>query len=146
MQTNQEGFTLIEVLVVVAVIGLLSSAILVGLGDVRKDARDTRRVSDIRQIQNSLEIYYSQHQFYPADIYKDLPGTPSDPLPQPTTGNILSYGYEKIDNNSYKLGACLEGKRPTGIAHISEDLKNSLVNYGSCNCTEKEAKAYCVKS
>lgn len=140
------GFTLIEMLVVVAIIGLLSSVILVGLGDVRKEARDTRRVSDIRQVQNQLEIYYSVHQGYPADIY-ELAATPYDPVADPVTRELKKYAYELLSQNSYLLGACLEGERPAGISHIIQTFPNRITNYGEgCNCDDVENRAYCVKS
>lgn len=53
---KSRGFTLIELLVVIAVIGLLSSVVLVQLGPVRGKARDARRMSDIKQISDALEV------------------------------------------------------------------------------------------
>jgi prepilin-type N-terminal cleavage/methylation domain-containing protein len=54
---NKKGFTLIEVLTVVAIIGLLASIVLVGLGSFRTRGRDTRRIADLRSTQNALELY-----------------------------------------------------------------------------------------
>jgi prepilin-type N-terminal cleavage/methylation domain-containing protein len=62
---NQKGFTLIELLIVIAVIGILASVILVGLGPIQKQGRDARRISDLRQIQNGLELYYNARGNYP---------------------------------------------------------------------------------
>lgn len=141
------GFTLIEMLVVVAIIGLLSSVILVGLGDVRKDARDTRRIADVRQIQNALEIYYSTNQSYPQDIYNSFQAPPYDPVLDPITGAVQKYGYERISPNSYLLGTCLEGERQTGVSHIDQNLRNGISNYGEgCNCNDADDRVYCVKS
>lgn len=60
-----KGFTLIELLVVITVIGLLSAMVLVGLGGVRSQGRDTRRVADLRNVQNALEIYFNKMSQYP---------------------------------------------------------------------------------
>lgn len=134
-------------LVVVAIIGLLSSIILVGLGDVRQEARDTRRIADIRQLQNALEIYYSSSQSYPQDIYESLTAPPYDPVLDPFTHTVRRYGYERLSPNSYLLGACLEGERQTGISHVSEDIRNGIVNFGEgCNCDDIDKNVYCVKS
>jgi prepilin-type N-terminal cleavage/methylation domain-containing protein len=62
----RRGFTLIELLVVIAIIGLLSSIILAGLTNARVQARDTKRISDFRQIKIALEEYYQDHGYYPA--------------------------------------------------------------------------------
>ena len=53
----KKGFTLIELLVVIAIIAVLSTLSIVSLGNARQKSRDTRRVSDIRQIQTALEMY-----------------------------------------------------------------------------------------
>lgn len=63
---HSRGFTLIELLVVVAIIGLLSSVTLASLNSARAKARDARRISDLRQIQIALELYYTSNGSYPS--------------------------------------------------------------------------------
>ena len=62
---NRGGFTLIEILIVIAILGLLASIVLVGLGGARAKARDARRIADLRGVQNALEVYYSARGQYP---------------------------------------------------------------------------------
>ena len=47
---KKPGFTLIEILVVIAIIGLLSGVILVAINPARAKARDVRRKSELRQV------------------------------------------------------------------------------------------------
>ena len=61
----KKGFTLIELLVVIAVIGMLASIVLVSMKGVREKARDARRVSDLKQIQLALELFYDTNGTYP---------------------------------------------------------------------------------
>jgi prepilin-type N-terminal cleavage/methylation domain-containing protein len=62
---TERGFTLIELLVVIAIIGLLSSVTLAAMSTARAKARDARRMSDLRQMQNALELYRTNFGSYP---------------------------------------------------------------------------------
>ena len=62
---SRKGFTLIEILIVVAIIGILASVVLVGLRPAQRLGRDARRLSDLRQIQVVLELYFNKCGFYP---------------------------------------------------------------------------------
>src|SRR3954468_12168185 len=62
------GFTLIELLVVIAIIGVLASIVLASLDSSRKKGRDARRLSDVKQIQLALELYYDQNNAFPTCI------------------------------------------------------------------------------
>ena len=61
----RRGFTLVELLVVVAIIGLLAGIAVVSVNAVRAKARDTKRVADIKQIQTALERRFSDTGMYP---------------------------------------------------------------------------------
>jgi len=60
-----QAFTLVELLVVIAIIGILSTLSIVGLNSARAKARDSRRLSDVREIATALEMYYSDTGVYP---------------------------------------------------------------------------------
>ncbi|HXF43996.1 MAG TPA: prepilin-type N-terminal cleavage/methylation domain-containing protein [Candidatus Paceibacterota bacterium] len=97
---NRKGFTLIEMLVVVAIIGLLSSVVVVGLGSSRSKARDAKRIADIQQIQNALELAYDPANGYPDAIPNNAPQ--QDP-------QGVNYSYARAaGNQGYSLGICLE--------------------------------------
>ena len=61
----RKGFTLIEILIVVAIIAILASIVLVGLGPAQQSGRDARRLSDLHEVQNALELYYNKCGSYP---------------------------------------------------------------------------------
>ena len=60
------GFTLVELLVAVGIIGVLASVSMVSVNSIRVKARDSKRISDIKQVQNALEAYYSSNNLYPS--------------------------------------------------------------------------------
>jgi type II secretion system protein G len=63
---KQQGFTLIELLVVIAIIGILSTLAVVSLNNARAKARDAKIVSDVKNMQTALELYYNDSATYPA--------------------------------------------------------------------------------
>lgn len=67
MSKKEKGFTLIELLVVVAIIGTLSGLVLVAMGGARKKARDSVRLSDMRQVVSGQEMYYGDEEAYLKD-------------------------------------------------------------------------------
>lgn len=58
-QTNQKGFTIIELLIVIVVIGILAAITAIALGGANARARDAKRESDVKSLQTALEAYYT---------------------------------------------------------------------------------------
>ena len=58
---RNKGFTLIELLVVVSIIGVLGSVTLAPFNQARMKSRDSKRVSELKAIQSSLQIYADEH-------------------------------------------------------------------------------------
>ncbi len=144
---GKKGFTLIEMLIVIAIIGILASIVLVGIGPVQRQARDARRVSDLRQVQNALELYFSKNTEYPdagswGELTTDLT-TGANPivksLPQdPRSGQ--SYEYERdASGNGYILAAQLEDPNNGVLTGAPEG-----VSVNGLNCGEADA-VYCVQ-
>lgn len=67
----KRAFTLIELLVVIAIISLLSSIVIGSLNQARAKSRDSKRVQDLVQLRNALELYKSANGYYPLDPIKD---------------------------------------------------------------------------
>lgn len=62
---NFKAFTLIELLIVIAVIGILVAVILPNLIGMRERAQDTKKKNDLMQIKNALRMYYNDYNAYP---------------------------------------------------------------------------------
>lgn len=124
---NKKGFTLIELLVVIAIIGLLSTLAVVALSSAREKARDSKRLSDLKQLQTALELYYTDQNEYPTEAVAVTLGAgnyvclnnagfaaagcatpymglvPVDPL------GTQAYEYTSADGTTYTIDAELEG-------------------------------------
>ncbi|MCF7796017.1 prepilin-type N-terminal cleavage/methylation domain-containing protein [Patescibacteria group bacterium] len=64
---KKEGFTIIELLVVITIIGILTSISVVSLNEIRKNSRDSKRISDLERIQTALDFYFIDNHDYPSD-------------------------------------------------------------------------------
>lgn len=62
---KQQGFTIVELLIVIVVIGVLAAITIVAYNGIQGRARDSQRISDVRSIQKALEIYKTQKGSYP---------------------------------------------------------------------------------
>jgi len=122
---KSKGFTLIEVLVVIAILAGLVAILFPNFMDARARSRDTARKSDLRSMQKALE-FYKANQYppkYPADI--DVPApcsgswvvsgqllmakVPQDPLGSCSVPKKYYYhSYAPADPLRYDLYACLE--------------------------------------
>jgi len=63
--TDQKRLTLIEILIVVAVIGLISTLSAVAVSSARANTRDAVRLSNLRQTQSALENFFVVRNGYP---------------------------------------------------------------------------------
>jgi len=115
---GNSGFTLIELLVVIAIIGILSSVVLASLNSARQKGRDARRVSDIKQLQLALELYYDANGRYPTTTTALVaPGYIASVPVDPSTA--VAYVYAGLGSGatctSYHLGAELEAEDHAGL-------------------------------
>jgi len=136
MKMNKKGFTLIELLVVIAIIGLLATLAVVALGSAREKARDSRRISDVKQVQTALEFYYTDNDAYPTQgtavtlgagdfACLNASGFAASGCSDPYMGQVPSdpgnddYEYTSADGTSYTVDFTLEGE----IEDLSGDLE-----------------------
>lgn len=99
----KRAFTLLELLVVIGII-----AVLVGMGAVsystgQKKARDAKRKTDLKAVQNVMEQYYSICGY----SYPDVSGGLTGSITCATTGTTLTYSYQDpLGSNYLCVGTC----------------------------------------
>jgi prepilin-type N-terminal cleavage/methylation domain-containing protein len=105
---SRNSFTLIEILIVIAIIGILLGIILVGLSGGRVVARDAVRMTDLRTLEKMLEIYKEDHGRYPTSTidfriegyawdgnWEEYGVVPEDPLsPNQDYAYVSDYGRD----------------------------------------------------
>lgn len=104
------GFTIVELVVVIAVIGILAAISITSYTQTQRKARDTEREADISVIQSALETFYEKNGNYPGTTDMSnaafLTGTlnlPSSAVVAPgsTTSSDISSGTASSTVSSY---------------------------------------------
>lgn len=125
---KHKGFTLVELILVMALVAILALLIIGNFNATLKKGRDARRKNDLSQIQKTLELYYEDNRTYPVFADNDIFGkklctghtasattacavtettymvrTPQDP------NSAYTYRYEpSVSGSSYYLYAYIE--------------------------------------
>ena len=108
---QNKGFTLLEILLVIAAIGILAAIVLVAINPNRQiaQARNTVRQADINTIQKAVEQYLIENGSYPSSITT-------------TPGYICNTGTEQVNGSTNCSGRVdLRELVPTYIAGIPKD-------------------------
>jgi type II secretion system protein G len=145
------GFTLIEMLVVIAIIGILATIVTASLTTSKAKGRDARRITDIKTVQAALETYYNDNMMYPKNIYTNcsscaapnnglapnyLAAVPTDPLYNTTAATCASngaaagcYSYKAYSTNGV-CNASSQANTPTKyhLGAVLEQGANAALN------------------
>lgn len=143
-----KGFTLIELIVVMAIIGVLASIVLVSVSGAKAKSRDSKRIADLKSIQLALSLYYTDNGMYPKNIYAGagtppsnglaptyLPSVPTDPNNTATCDNSsvntstgrICYQYTGYVTTQSTCAGTNAGNTPISyhLGAVLEDVKNN---------------------
>ena len=62
---NQKGFTLIELMIVIAIIGILAAIAIPQFNKYRARSFNTQAISDVKNIKNEAGGYFAEYDHYP---------------------------------------------------------------------------------
>lgn len=65
---KNKGFSLIELLVVISIIGVLTTVLVMNFVGTRERARDAQKIQNLNSLKNALRMYYNDNQAYPANL------------------------------------------------------------------------------
>jgi type II secretion system protein G len=116
---TKRGFTLVELLVVISIIGILLALSVFGIQGSREASRDAKRKADLELVRSGLEIYKSDCGDYPAALSSPLVGDGSptscavantyiSSVPTDPSSPGRSYRYSRLTATTYEICTALE--------------------------------------
>lgn len=144
------GFTVLELLVVIAIIAVIASIAFAGMNSARQKARDTRRVSDLGEIRKAIEMYVIANGRLPGsfgpgncngaggcnstEVQPWIPGLTDEYIAEvsadPLNSVAYRYRYRSSGADEYELDASLESDYHFG----ENDGGNRNICPSSTNC------------
>lgn len=89
---SQKGFSLVELLVVISIIGTLAGLLITNLVGVRGRAADSKIKNNLNQLKTALRLYYNDYQQYPDTSGGQIMGCGVDGDQACTPGGVFSAG------------------------------------------------------
>lgn len=130
---KNKGFTLLELLVVIGIIGVLMALATVAYSSAQSGGRNSRRKQDVVSIQNALEQYYSENNFkYPIGTCKAAANYMKSAWPVDPNTDLDYTGVDSCADTSYCICATMEP--------VNSTSGNSAVN---CNWNSGKTH-YCI--
>ena len=143
MKINRSGFTIVELLVVIVVIGILAMITVVSYNGIQARTRDDRRRTDVANMIKAMELYYSDNNSYPT--------------PLTNTGSAINNGwYSSGDSSWSKLSTLLLGSQAidevpvdpinttNGVPSAGGKVYAVYVNYNGGYCGSTAGQMYMI--
>ena len=128
-----DGFTLVELLIVIVIIGVLAGISVAAYSGVQDKANNSVVQNDLKQLATKLELYNAENSAYPTTLaqLESLQFTVSKNAYLTKYNNLL-YCYSALDPQSYTVYALAKSK----VAYMVSNLDNSpkTTTSGSMNC------------
>lgn len=67
IKKRDQGFTIVELLIVIVVIGILAALVVTTYAGIQAKARDSKRQTDVQALQTQVEAFYAANNYYPSN-------------------------------------------------------------------------------
>ncbi len=131
LKKRSQGFTIVELLIVIVVIGILALLVITTYSGIQQKARNAKRQTDVQSIQTQLEAFFGQNGYYPS-------------LTDLNSASWLSSNMKSLDQN-----ALIDPSNPTQSKTLLTSPAAKSYSYAvtdssgnSCESTDTDCAKY----
>ena len=141
LKKKDQGFTIVELLIVIVVIGILAAIVITTYSGIQAKARNAKRQSDIDALQTQIEAYYTTNQHYPSLTDMNTPSWLATNMPSLDLGATVDPSWSTANATCGTQPAAGEGLfvatptagcyayAPTGASNCSTTADSGCTAY-----------------
>src|SRR5665213_4049466 len=121
LKKRNQGFTIVELLIVIVVIGILALLVITTYSGIQAKARNSKRQTDVQSLQTQLEAFFSQSGYYPS------------------LGNMNDGSWRSTNMKSLDTNALIDPSNPTQSttlvsAPVAKSYSYAVANSSGTSC------------
>ncbi|HEX2059586.1 MAG TPA: type II secretion system protein [Thermoanaerobaculia bacterium] len=134
-RSSQRGFSLMELIVVVTIIGILVSVAIVNVKYAQRKAREAALMDNLFQMRKAIDNFYADKQRYPSDLNELVPNyirrIPKDPITQQVDWEeVIDDPLSQTGDNGEYIPAETDPEAVTqpGVVDVKSVAKGTTLN------------------
>lgn len=118
---ENKGFTIVELLIVIVVIGILALLVITTYSGIQAKARNSKRQTDIQSVQTQLEAFFSQNGYYPS-------------LADLNSSSWLTSNMKSLDQNALVDPSNPSSSKTLASSPTAKQYSYQVTNSGGSSC------------
>jgi prepilin-type N-terminal cleavage/methylation domain-containing protein len=137
---HNKGFTIVELLIVIVIIGILAGIVIVAYGGITRNARNAAVQTDLKNFAKQMDLYKAENGKYPTRTQLATYGPVKiNKPPYEAGGSNNFYFCLNSDASRFAIGATAESSRQGYVYDSTSGMRTESSLYGSVACVSAAA-------